>query len=364
MHLIAASTPAIYHMSFFQAVVIGLTQGVFELFPLSSLGHTVLIPSWIGGNWATLVRQESLSESPYLAFVVGLHLANAIALLVFYAREWYRVIKGFFVSLARRRVESDSERLAWLIVIATIPVGALGLALEHAFRTLFAKPLAAAFFLCANGAILGAGEWYRQRSQARLASAAATTATTPALGALGALGAHPQPGTEEVANLGGGTIGQVGTGGVAFALLRFRNEKFVAMDQDAEHQLAASISIWSAFWIGASQALALLAGISREGVAMVGGLYRGLSNENAMRFAFLLSTPVIFAAGALKVPDLLGHLGDGIRGQVLAGSGVAVVASFVAVAFLTRYFKTRTLVPFAVYSGLFGLASIVRFGLF
>ena len=174
MHLLAAASPAIYHMDFFQAIVIGLIQGIFELFPLSSLGHTVLIPSWIGGSWATLVRQESLAESPYLAFIVGLHLANAIALLAFYSREWYRVIKGFFVSLFRRRAENDTERLAWLIVIATIPVGILGLAFEHTFRTLFAKPLAAAIFLTANGAILAAGEWYRRRSQ-RHSSVAATS---------------------------------------------------------------------------------------------------------------------------------------------------------------------------------------------
>ena len=366
MHLIAAITPAIYHMSFFQAIVIGLIQGVFELFPLSSLGHTVLIPSWIGGSWATLVRQESLSESPYLAFIVGLHLANAIALLAFYAREWYRVISGFFRSLVRRRVETDSERLAWLIVIATIPVGALGLVFEHTFRTLFAKPLAAAIFLCANAVILAAGEWYRRRSQARTASTMGTpraARATLTIGAPDLVSEHALP--QDVPNPGRHqTGGGDEVGGVVPALLRFRNEKFVAMDQDAEHQLAARISMWSAFWIGASQALALLAGISREGVAMVGGLYRRLSNEDAMRFAFLLSTPVIFAAGALKVPDLLGHLGNGIRAQVLAGSGVAVVASFAAVAFLTRYFKTRTLVPFAIYSGLFGLASVIRFGLF
>ena len=116
--------------------------------------------------------------------------------------------------------------------------------------------------------------------------------------------------------------------------------------------------------IGAAQALALLAGISREGVAMVGGLFRGLSNENAMRFSFLLSTPVILAAGILKVPDLTGSLGAGIRGPVLAGSLAAAASSLAAIVFLSRYFRTRTLLPFAIYSLLFGLASVVRFGIF
>ena len=319
----------------------GLVQGVFELFPLSSLGHTVLVPSWIGGSWATLVRQESLAESPYLAFVVGLHLANAVALVLFFSREWARLIYGFFASAFRRRIDNDTERLAWLIVVATVPVGILGLVFEHEFRVLFAKPLAAALFLMGNGGILFAGELYRRRHQ-RAALPADATGTGPASG-------PPTPGPATSTALRGTT--------------RFRDEHIMTIDDTAQHELAG-IGFVSALCIGASQALALLAGISREGVAMVGGLFRGLSNENAMRFAFLLSTPVIFAAGALKVPDLLGHLGNGIRGQVLAGSAAAVVMSLVALAFLTRYFKTRTLTPFAVYSVLFGLASVVRFGLF
>ncbi|MCU4183130.1 undecaprenyl-diphosphate phosphatase [Acidiferrimicrobium sp. IK] len=335
--LTATTAPAaIYHMNFLQAIVLGLIQGVYELFPLSSLGHTVLIPSWIGGNWALLVKQESLSESPYLAFVVALHLANAIALVLFYIREWVRLIAGFFRSLARRRIETDTERLAWLIVIATIPVGILGLLLEHPFRTLFAKPLAAAAFLTVNGVILGAGEWYRRRPRPTPENAATPDAAAPVAALQG-----------RAATMG-----------------RLRDENIVTIDANAERELNAQISWWSTLWIGAAQSLALLAGISREGVAMVGGLYRGLSNENALRFAFLLSAPVIFAAGALKVPDLLGPLGNGIRGQAIAGAGAAVIASFAAIFFLARYFKTRTLRPFAIYSILFGVASVVRFGIF
>ena len=135
------------------------------------------------------------------------------------------------------------------------------------------------------------------------------------------------------------------------------------MDDAAERELSG-IGFPTAAIVGAAQALALLAGISREGVAMVGGMFRGLNRENALRFSFLLSTPVILAAGALKVPDLLGHLGNGIRAQVVAGSLAAAVTSLFAVIFLSRYFKTRTLYPFAVYSLLFGAASAVRFGIF
>lgn len=366
MHHALLASAAIYKMNYFQAVVIGVIQGIFELFPLSSLGHTVLIPSWIGGTWATLVRQESSPESPYLAFIVGLHLANAVALLVFFAREWYRLIYGWFRTLVRRRIETDVERLAWLIVVATVPVGILGVVLEHEFRVLFAKPLAASVFLLCNGAILAAGEWYRRYRLAeatRLAVAARTTADVAV-----AIGPGDTGDAGEV-----GEVGEVGDGGqgktfeaprsLGRAAARFRDENIATIDEEAERQLSR-VGFASAVFIGAAQALALLAGISREGVAMVGGLFRGLGNENAMRFAFLLSTPVIFAAGALKVPDLTGPLGDGIRGQVAAGSIAAVVTSLLALAFITRWFKRGTLVPFAVYSLMFGLASAIRFGAF
>jgi undecaprenyl-diphosphatase len=318
--------PAVYHMNLLQAIVIGLLQGVSELFPISSLGHTVLVPSWIGGTWATLVRQEASAESPYLAFVVGLHLATAVVLLGFYFREWVRLIAGFFRSLTRGKVVTDEERLAWLIIVATIPVGALGLIFEHQFRVLFAKPLAAALFLMVNGVILFAGELHRRRHQT-----------------------EPVAGDSPVSD--------------PAAPSRFRDDHIVVIDAEAERALS-SIGVASAAIIGASQALALLAGISREGVAMVGGLFRGLDNQNAMRFSFLLSTPVILAAGAIKIPDLTGSLGAGIRPEIIAGSIAAVVSSLLAVIFLARYFKTRTLVPFAVYSLVFGLASAIRFGFY
>lgn len=317
---------AVYHMNLLQAIVIGLLQGVSELFPISSLGHTVLVPSWIGGTWATLVRQEASAESPYLAFVVGLHLATAVVLLGFYFREWVRLIVGFFRSLTRGKVVTDEERLAWLIIVATIPVGALGLIFEHQFRVLFAKPLAAALFLMVNGVILFSGELHRRRHQKE-----------PAVGDTSASMPGAQP--------------------------RFRDDHIVVIDAEAERALS-SIGVLSAAIIGASQALALLAGISREGVAMVGGLFRGLDNQNAMRFSFLLSTPVILAAGAVKVPDLTGSLGAGIRPEIIAGSIAAVVSSLFAIIFLARYFKTRTLLPFAIYSLVFGLASAIRFGLY
>jgi undecaprenyl-diphosphatase len=315
------------HLTYLQAVVIGLLQGLTELFPISSLGHVVLVPAWIGGSWAALVRQESSSESPYLAFVVGLHLATAAVLVGYYWREWVRVVRGLVTSIIQRRVESDEQRLAWLIVAATIPVGLVGLALEHTFRVLFAKPEAAAIFLAVNGVILLLGERYWRRERSRPAAPAATTppATQPA--------ADP---ADDAGREGG-------------------------IDLDAQRRLAG-LGLVSALWIGGSQVLALFAGISREGVTMVGGLARGLGHEDAMRFSFLLSTPVILAAGLLKLPDLAGPLGNGIRGPVIAGSVAAAATSLLAVVFLARYFRTRTLTPFAVYCLAAGLISVVRFG--
>jgi undecaprenyl-diphosphatase len=205
-------------------------------------------------------------------------------------------------------------------------VGALGLIFEHQFRVLFAKPLAAALFLMVNGVILFSGELHRRRHQKE-----SVAGDSPA--------------------------------SVSDAQPRFRDDHIVVIDAESERALSR-IGVLSAAIIGASQALALLAGISREGVAMVGGLFRGLDNQNAMRFSFLLSTPVILAAGAIKIPDLTGSLGAGIRPEIIAGSIAAVVSSLFAIIFLARYFKTRTLLPFAVYSLVFGLASAIRFGFY
>src|SRR5450755_4468134 len=151
------------HLSYVEAVVVGGLQGITELFPVSSLGHSVLLPALVGGQWAKDLN-VSAPESPYLAFIVGLHVATAAALMVFFWRDWVLIISGFFRSMVRRRIERPEERLAWLIVIATIPVGIAGLLLEHLFRTTLGRPIPAAAFLLANGLVLGAGEWLRRRA--------------------------------------------------------------------------------------------------------------------------------------------------------------------------------------------------------
>jgi undecaprenyl-diphosphatase len=221
------------------------------------------------------------------------------------------IISGFFRSIARRRIETVYERMAWLLVIATIPVGITGLLLEHTFRRVFAKPEAAAVFLFINGFILLAGERLRRRSVHALPD-----------------GVPDDRPAEEI-----------------------------------DRGVVETVRPADSGVIGLSQILALFPGISRSGITMVAGLIRGLDHEQAVRFSFLLATPVIFAAGVLKIPDFTGPNGDGVRGQILAGAGMAFVAALLATKFLTRYFETRTLTPFGIYCLLAGGASMVRFAL-
>jgi undecaprenyl-diphosphatase len=291
------------HLSYVEAIVVGAFQGITELFPVSSLGHSVLVPALVGGRWAQDLN-VSAPESPYLAFIVGLHVATAAALLVFFWRDWVAIIGGFITSLRYRRLSTTAERLAWLIVLATIPVGIAGLALEHLFRTTLGRPIPAAAFLAVNGVVLYAGERMRRRTPATVGGVAE--------------GSVPQP-DERIAEL----------------------------------PMAQGVLI------GSAQILALLPGISRSGITMVAGLWRGLNHEEAARYSFLLATPVILAAGVLKIPDLFGPLGEGIHGQVLAGSVASFVAAYLAVRYLTRYFETRTLTPFAIYCTVAGIGSLV-----
>jgi undecaprenyl-diphosphatase len=294
--------PVASAVSYFQAIVLGVLQGVTELFPISSLGHTVLFPTLFG--WNALVHAQSQSESFWLAFVVMLHVGSAIGLLIYYRRDWVEIVGAFFRTLASRRVETANERLAWLIVIASIPAAVLGLALEHQFRTLTAKPEVAAIFLMVNGLILFAAERFRRRAEVRELAIAE--------------GAKPD-------------------GGRRLDTLEYRE----------------------ALVVGFAQSTALVAGISRDGVTMGTGLARGLDHSDSARFAFLLATPIILGAGIVKLPDLFGHLGDGIRGQAVVAMVVAAITAVFTVSFLVKYFKTRTLVPFGVYCVLFGFAMLI-----
>ena len=158
-------------MSYFEAVVIGLVQGVSELFPVSSLGHAVLIPAWVGGGWANTMDMTA-SKSPYLALIVALHVATAAALILFFRHDWIRIVKGLISSVQNKRVQTPYERLAWLLIIGTVPVGIAGIILDKLLRQHLGKPAWSAVFLLLNGGLLYAAERLRGGGQARTAEAA------------------------------------------------------------------------------------------------------------------------------------------------------------------------------------------------
>jgi undecaprenyl-diphosphatase len=285
-------------ISYFQAIVLGLVQGIAEPFPISSLGHGVILPSLFGWN----IHQN---DDYFLAFLVATHVATALVLLVIFRHDWARILRGLGRSLRAREIApGDADaRLGWLLVVGTIPAGTLGLLLEHSLRTLFASAASAAAFLILNGILLLLFERLRRRP--------------------------PRPGD-------------------------YRG------DSDAR---IARLTWRQALGVGTAQAAALVPGISRSGITMGGGLLFGLSNEDAARYAFLLATPIIGAAGLLKLPDLFGSAGDGVRGQAAVGALCAAVATYVAVKFLLRFFETNRLTPFGIYCIAMGLVCTIVFAL-
>jgi undecaprenyl-diphosphatase len=285
-------------ISYFQAIVLGLLQGIAEPFPISSLGHGVIAPSLFGWD----IHQN---DDFFLVFLVATHCATALVLFFMFLDDWKRIFRGLGRSVRDRAIgdEDTDARLGWLLVVGTIPAGLLGLLLEHPLRTLFASAQTAAAFLILNGILLLVFERFRRRP--------------------------PQPGE----NLG---------------------------DSDSR---IAKLTWREAFGIGTAQAAALIPGISRSGITMGGGLLFGLSNEDAARYAFLLATPIIGAAGVLKLPELLGSAGDGVRGPALAGAMAAALTTYVAVRFLLRFFETNRLTPFGVYCIVAGVACTLIFAL-
>ncbi len=277
-----------------QAIVLGLLQGVSELFPISSLGHSVILPSLLGWD----IHQN---DKYFLTFLVATHLATAIVLFFFFWRDWMRIFKGLGRSLRDREISGDDPdaKLGWLLIVGTIPAGILGLTLQDSLRKVFASPTSAAIFLTLNGVLLYGAELLRRRA----------------------------PVTEA--------------------------------DDDA--RIARTVSWRDGFFVGAAQAIALIPGFSRSGATMAGGLLVGLSNEDAARFAFLLATPIIGAAALLKLPELFGSTGDGVRGQALVAALCSAAAAYFAVKFLMRYFQTNTLMPFAIYCFVAGLACTIYF---
>jgi undecaprenyl-diphosphatase len=294
---------AAHGFTVFRSIVLGVLQGVSELFPISSLGHTVILPKLFG--WHQIVAyQSSGAENAWLAFIVMLHVGSAIGLLIYFWRDWVAIIKAFFATLGKRRVETPTERLAWLIIAASIPTGILGIALEHAARTATAKPEIASIFLVVNGFVLFAAQRLSTRAEVRTLAR--------------------REGTKS-------------DGGRVLETLEY-SEGAV---------------------LGLAQSGGLIAGISRDGMVMAAGLGRGLDNADAARISFLMATPIILAAGLYKLSDLTGSNGNGIRGYAVIAAVAAAITAVFTVHFLTRYFKRGNLIPFGIYCVLFGLAMVI-----
>jgi len=280
-----------------QAIIIGLIQGLTELFPISSLGHAILIPAWIGGSFKQFISEEN---DAYLLITIAMHLASSVALFLVFRKRWVGLIAGSYKAVKSKNYQSTPFRVLGYIVIATIPVGVLGLALDDYFQDIFGKPQYSALFLTVNGLILITAERLSKRD----------------------------------------------------VLHEFH-------DSDAE--IDRRVNAKTALAIGFGQSLALFAGISRFGVTMSAGLVRKLNHSVASDFAFLLSLPVILGASVVKLPELFSTDTRLVLGQIFVGSIVSFFATYVSVTFLVRWFKTKTLYPFAIYCLVFGMISMIKF---
>jgi undecaprenyl-diphosphatase len=297
----AAQTATTIKITHAQAIILALLQGVAELFPISSLGHTVIAPKLLGWN----INQAA---DAFLPFVVALHLGTGIALIVYFRRDWVEIVTPMLASIRRGSMgHSPEERLGWLVCVGTLPAAVIAVFFEKNVRDFFADPRIAAAFLIVNGFILFFGERLRVRA-GKLAVTADPSDTRA-----------PRP--------------------------------------------ISSLSWTEAVTVGGAQALALVPGISRSGVTMVAGLATGLTHEAAARFSFLLATPIILAAGVVEVPSLFSADGRPLLGDAILGGVLAGLAAYASVRFLMRYFEVGRLDPFAYYCWAAGGLALVGLAL-
>ncbi len=284
------------NLNLLQVIILALLQGVAELFPVSSLGHTVILPALLHWN----INQRAPA---YLAFVVLLHFGTAAALLVFYWRDWLHLLNVLFASLARGKLSNDpDERFIWLIIVGTVPAAVLAILFQEVLTSNFGNPRSAALFLAVNGLLMLGGEVLRRRQYRAIAA--------------------------------GGR------------------------DREQEYKDVDRLGWRGALIVGLFQSLALLPGISRSGATMVGGLALGLRHHEAMRYTFMLATPIIVAASLKTSPELLAPAGRGVLGYAVLGCLLSAGAAYLSVRFLDRYFKKNRLDPFAYYCLIAGLAAL------
>ena len=290
-------------LNIWQIIFLALLQGVTELFPISSLGHTVILPGLFG--WTNIETNTACGgQSCFLPIIVALHLGTSIALVIYFWRDWLQVILTLVNSVKQGEVHTGTEEwVSWLLIIGTIPAGLIGIFLQTPLKQLFASPVIAAAFLVVNGSILFAGERLRQRSEARYAS-------------------------------------------------------LPPKEREAQYRTLSSLTWKEAVVVGIAQSLALIPGLSRSGTSMVAGLGVRLNHEDAARFSFLLGTPVIGAAALLEVPQLFGQSAST---WLLVGLGMLLsgIAAYLSTRFLMKYFETGRLNPFAYYCWGAGIISLI-----
>jgi undecaprenyl-diphosphatase len=285
------------NLNIWQTIFLALLQGVTELFPISSLGHTVIFPGLFG--WGDLVRDQR-----FLPLIVALHLGTSIGLLIYFWRDWLQVIRTLFKSMKEGEVRRDTEEwVGWLIIIGCIPAALLGVFLETPLKQLFASPLIAASFLVVNGVLLFLGERIRR-------------------------------------------------------LGKSKELVMTAKEKETLYRPLYSLSWKDALIVGLAQSLALIPGISRSGASIVAGLGVRLNHEDAARYSFLLGTPLIGGAALIELPELIGQTAY-VWLLVIVGMVLAGVAAYLSTRFLMKYFETGRLDPFAYYCWAMGLVSLI-----
>jgi undecaprenyl-diphosphatase len=285
-----------------RAIVLGIVQGITEFLPISSSAHLSIVPRLLG--FAT----------PTLAFEVLLHFGTLAAVAAYFARDLWAFVLCL-VAPGRLGAEEAGvrRRLLGLLALASVPAAAVGFLLQDWADEQTARPLRASVWLVATTAIMIAAELYdraRTRRTAPVPAAPAARAATRAE--------------------------RFGRGGAADA----------PAPADAEEELRR-LPVAKAAGIGLAQALALVPGTSRSGVTISAGLFQGVSRGTAARFSFLLSIPAILGAGILKLDELSGATES--PAELVAGTVAAAVSGFLAVSFLIRLLRTRTLWPFIWY---------------
>jgi undecaprenyl-diphosphatase len=292
-------------------LILGALQGISELFPISSLAQTILIPAILKWNMG------GPDQPDFLAFVVALHLATAIALLIYFWKDWKLVFQAYIGSAKRRQLVYDQpSKFAWLLVAGTIITGLIGAVLEKHIRRLFDEPKyywIVAAVLMFNGLIMIYADVLKRR----------VSVVEDPVKQEGPHTADP------------------------------------ATDIPSERRHAEDLTFIEAAAVGATQSFALIPGISRSGVTIVAGLLAGLSYEEAGRFSFMLGTPIIGLAALKEVhkilaPDVRGNLPITLAAALLSG-----ITAYLSTFFLMRYFRHNRLAPFGWYCIAFGLYALI-----